>query len=206
MILLLKHDNFNFNILLLQNPNRHISFMALIIWTTRDHALILISFLGVNMLFYVADNSYPTTKSSQNINSTISTCFNFRNWTKIQGHSQSVQTSLLPNIPLVPKTSGAPTRQQVFVLGQNTFHTQFKIPKNIMHELSHNHSKNLRHTRLLPCVGPYKNTCNNFGPFIDILSTSEVFSSIFFSFSPLDQVLFLPIYNTPKIKIKPHFF
>ncbi len=51
----------------------------------------------------------------------------------------------------------------------------------------------------------YKNTCNNSQPFPNILSTTEDFSSGFFSFSLLNQVLFLPIYNTPKSKSKPHF-
>jgi hypothetical protein len=37
------------------------------------------------MLFYVADSLYPTTESPQNINSTISTWFSLRDWTKIQG-------------------------------------------------------------------------------------------------------------------------
>ncbi len=69
-----------------------------------------------------------------------------------------------------------------------------------MHELPHNHSKNPKHAHPPPCVGPYRNTCNNAGPFLDILSIVEVFSSRFFSFSLLDQVLLLPIYNTPKSK------
>jgi len=38
--------------------------MALIPWTTKDQALILISSLGINMLFYVANNSYPIIESS----------------------------------------------------------------------------------------------------------------------------------------------
>jgi hypothetical protein len=63
MKLLLKCDNSNSNVLLLQDLNRHLSSMALILWTTKDQAFILVSFLGVNMLFYVANNSYPTTKS-----------------------------------------------------------------------------------------------------------------------------------------------
>ncbi len=67
LILLLKHDNFDSNIPLLQDRNRHLSFMALILWTTRDQTLILISSLGVNRLFCVGANSYPTTESSQNI-------------------------------------------------------------------------------------------------------------------------------------------
>jgi hypothetical protein len=54
LILLLKHDNSDSNIFLLQDPNRHLSFMALIIWPTKDQAFILISSLGVNKLFYVA--------------------------------------------------------------------------------------------------------------------------------------------------------
>jgi len=41
--------------------------MALILWTTKDQALTLISFLRVNMLFYVANNSYPTTESPQRL-------------------------------------------------------------------------------------------------------------------------------------------
>jgi hypothetical protein len=85
LILLLKHDNVDSNILLLQDPNRHLSFMALIIWTTKDQTFILISFLGINRLFYVAGNSYPTTKSPQNINSTISTWFSRKDWTEFQG-------------------------------------------------------------------------------------------------------------------------
>jgi hypothetical protein len=63
LIPLLKHDNFDSNITLLQDPNRHISSMALILWTIKDQALILISSLGVNRLFYVAGNSYPTIES-----------------------------------------------------------------------------------------------------------------------------------------------
>jgi hypothetical protein len=94
------------------------------------------------------------------------------------------------------KTSGAPIRQHVFFSRQNTF----KIPKNIMHGLPHNHSKNPRHVHPFPCVGPYRNTCNKSKFFPDILSTSEVFSSRFFSFSPFDQVLLIPIYNTLKSK------
>jgi hypothetical protein len=109
---LLKHDNPDSNIFFLQDFNRHLNSMALIIWTTKDQTLILISFLRVNRLFYVVNNSYPITKSPQNINSTTSTWFSFRDWTKIQG--QPIQTSLLPNIPSIPKTFGTPTRQQVF--------------------------------------------------------------------------------------------
>jgi hypothetical protein len=119
---------------------------------------------------------------------------------KNSGQSQQIQTSLLPNIPSIPKTSKARTTQHVLFSGQNTFHTQFKIPRNIMHELSQNHSRNPRHAHPLPYVGPYRNTCNNCGPFPDIFSTTKVFSSGFFSFSLLDQVLLLPIYNTPKSK------
>ncbi len=113
---------------------------------------------------------------------------------------QPIQSSLLPNIPSVPKTFGAPTMQQVLFSGQNTFHTQFKIPKNITHELPHNHSRNPRHVHPFLCVAPYKNTCNNFGSFLDIHSTTKVFSSGFFRSSHSDQVLFLFIYNTPKSK------
>jgi hypothetical protein len=138
------------------------------------------------MLFYVVNNSNPTTESPQNINSTTSTWFSLKDWTEIKGQNQPVETSLLPSIPLVPKTSGTPIRQHVLFSGENTFHIQFKIPKNIMHELPHNHSRNLRHAHLLPCVGPYKNTCNNIGPFPDILSTAKIFSLGFFSFSLLD--------------------
>ncbi len=69
-----------------------------------------------------------------------------------------------------------------------------------MHGLPHNHSKNPRHVHPFPCVGPYRNTCNKSKFFPDILSTSEVFSSRFFSFSPFDQVLLIPIYNTLKSK------
>jgi hypothetical protein len=123
LILLLKHDNSDSNIFLLQDPNRHLSFMALIIWPTKDQALILISSLGVNKLFYVAGSLYPTKESPQNINSITSTWLSFKDWIEIQGQSQPVQTSLLPNIPSVPKTSGAPTRQHVLFSEQNTFHT-----------------------------------------------------------------------------------
>jgi hypothetical protein len=110
LILLLKHNNFDSNIFLLQDPNKHLHSMALILCTTKDQAFILISSLGVNKLFYVATSSYPKTESPQNINSTTSTWFIIRDWTEIQEQSQPVQTSLLPNIPLVPKTSKAPTR------------------------------------------------------------------------------------------------
>jgi len=61
----LKCDNSDSNVLLFQDPNRHLSSMAIILWTTKDQTFILIFFLGVNMLFYVVDSSYPTTKSQR---------------------------------------------------------------------------------------------------------------------------------------------
>jgi len=63
LIFLLKHDNSDSNIFLLQDPYKHLSSMTLILWTTKDQALILISFLGVNKLFYVIGSSYSTTES-----------------------------------------------------------------------------------------------------------------------------------------------
>jgi predicted nucleic acid-binding protein len=63
LIFLLKHENFDSNILLFQDPNKHLNSTALILWTTNDETLILISSLGINMLFYVVGSSYPTTKS-----------------------------------------------------------------------------------------------------------------------------------------------
>jgi hypothetical protein len=100
---------------------------------------------------------------------------------------------------LSPKNLIAPTKH-VFFLGKNTFHTQFKIPKNIPHELPHNHSTNPKHIHPLLCVGPYRNTCNNSRPFPDILNTMKVFLSWLFQSSPFNQFLFLYIYNTPKSK------
>jgi hypothetical protein len=79
MIHLLKNDNFDSNILLLQHPNRHLNSMALIIWTTKDQALILISSIIVNKLFYVASSSYPIIKFPYYINSTTSTWFSLKN-------------------------------------------------------------------------------------------------------------------------------
>jgi hypothetical protein len=75
--------------------------MALILWNTKVHALILISSLGINMLFYVVGSSYPTTESPQNINSTTSTWFNFRDWTEIQGrgNQSNIITSQHPFSP-----------------------------------------------------------------------------------------------------------
>ncbi len=100
LIFLLKHDNSDSNIFVFQEFNSHLIFMALILWITKDQTPILISFLGVNRLFYVVGSSYPTTESSQNINSTTSTWFSFKDWTEIQGRvSQSkhhcFRTSLL---------------------------------------------------------------------------------------------------------------
>jgi hypothetical protein len=57
--------------------------MALILWTTKDQTLILIFSLGVDMLFYVAGSSYLITESPYNINSTTSTWFTLKDWTKI---------------------------------------------------------------------------------------------------------------------------
>jgi len=87
LILLLKHDNSDSNVLLLQDPNRHLSSMALILWTTKDQTFILISSLRINRLFYVAGNSYPTTESPQKINSITSTWFSLRDWIEIQGQN-----------------------------------------------------------------------------------------------------------------------
>jgi hypothetical protein len=60
---LLKYNDYTSHILFLQDPNRHLNFMALILWTTKDQSLVLISFLGFNRLFYVAGSSYPPTES-----------------------------------------------------------------------------------------------------------------------------------------------
>jgi hypothetical protein len=37
--------------------------------------------------------------------------------------------NFIPQYSLRPKTSEAPAMQQVFFLGQNTFYSQFKIPR-----------------------------------------------------------------------------
>ncbi len=58
--------------------------MALILWTTKDKALILISSLGFNRFFYVTSSSYPTIESPHNINSTTSTWFKLKDWIGIQ--------------------------------------------------------------------------------------------------------------------------
>jgi hypothetical protein len=87
---------FWFKYYFLQDHNRHLNSMTLILWTTKDQTFILISFLGVNKLFYVVGSSYPTTKSPQNINFTISTWFNLRDWTKIQGRVSQSKHSLSP--------------------------------------------------------------------------------------------------------------
>jgi len=65
--LLLKHENFDSNNFLLQDPNKHLSSMALILWTIKHHTLILISSLGVNKLFYVVGSSCPTIEFPQRL-------------------------------------------------------------------------------------------------------------------------------------------
>jgi hypothetical protein len=42
LILLLKHDNYDSNIFLLQGPNKYLSSMALILSTTKNKAFIFI--------------------------------------------------------------------------------------------------------------------------------------------------------------------
>jgi len=88
---------------------------------------------------------------------------------------QQVQSFLLPSIPSVLEPQEFPQCSRYFFQDKTHFMLSSKIPKNITHELSHNHSKNPRHGHPLPCVGPYKNTCNNSGPFFNILSTVEIF-------------------------------
>jgi hypothetical protein len=70
---------------LFQDPYKHLSSIVLILWTTRDQLLILISFLGVNKLFHVKWQLIPNNKIPTDINSTTSTWFNFKDWTEIQG-------------------------------------------------------------------------------------------------------------------------
>jgi hypothetical protein len=78
MKLLLKHNNFGSNILLLQGPYRHLNTMVLILWTTKDQLLILISSQGVNKLFYVKWQLIPNNRILTEISSTTSTWFNLR--------------------------------------------------------------------------------------------------------------------------------
>ncbi len=115
-----------------------------------------------------------------------------------------------PNItifqyPLSSKNLWSSHKTTSTFLRTNTFHIQFKIPRNIMHELPHNHSRNPKHAHPLPYVGPYRNTCTNSRLFPNIRGTTQVLQLGFFSFSLFDQVLLLPIYNTPKSK-STHFF
>ncbi len=88
MKLLLKYNNSYSNILLFQNPNIHISFMALILWTTKDHALIYLSSLGLFRNQQVVLCSWqfmPNNRIPTQINSITSTWFNLKDSTKFMG-------------------------------------------------------------------------------------------------------------------------
>ncbi len=178
LILLLKHDNFDSNILLLQDPNKHLNSMALILWTTKDQAFILISFLGslgINKLFYVAGNSYPTTKFSQNINSTTSTWFSFRNWIEIQGKVNQSKHHYFPTSLQSQKPPEFPQNNRYS--SQDKTHS---MPSSKSLETScmsyHITTPKILGTFILSLVlVPTKNTCNNSRPFPDILSTAKVF-------------------------------
>jgi len=85
MKLLLKHNNFASNIILLQGPYRRLNIMVLILWTTKDQSFILISSQGVNKLFYVRWQLIPNNRIPTKINSITSTWFNLRDWIEIQG-------------------------------------------------------------------------------------------------------------------------
>jgi hypothetical protein len=199
LILLLKHDNSDSNILLLQDPNKHLSSMALILWTTKDQAFILISSLGVNKLFYVDGSSYQQQNPHKILTLLLQdgSISQIRQKFKAKLASPNITTSQHPfgpkNLRRSHKTAG------IFL---RTKHIPYPIqnPQKHHDELSHNHCKNPRHVHPLPCVNPYRNTCNNYGPLPNILNTTEIFLSGFFSFNFLNQVLLLPIYNTPKSK------
>jgi len=65
-------------LLLLQDPYIHLNSIVLILWTTKDQSLILIFFLGVNMLFHVRWQLIPNNRIPIEINSTTSTWFSFK--------------------------------------------------------------------------------------------------------------------------------
>jgi len=119
----------------------------------------------------------------------------FQRLDKDSGQDQRIQSSLLPSIPSVPKPLELSQCNKYSSQDKTHYMLSSKIPKNITHELPHNHSKNPKHGHPLLCVGPYRNTCNNSRPFFDILSTTEVLSSRFFQSSSFNQVLLLSIYN-----------
>jgi hypothetical protein len=99
------------------------------------------------------DISYPTTKSPQKLTLLLQHGSVSNIEQRFRAGTMSTINST-PQYPLSPKTSGAPTMQQVFFSRQNTFYIQFRIPNNIKYELPHNHSKNPRHTHPLLYDGP----------------------------------------------------
>jgi hypothetical protein len=87
---------------------KDLNVVALILWTTKDQAFILIPSHQVNRLFDVVGNSYPITKSPQNINSITSTLFNLRDWTEIQGRINQSKHHYFPTSLQSQKPSELP--------------------------------------------------------------------------------------------------
>ncbi len=202
--LLLKYNDCVSNLFLFQDLNRHLSSMALILWTTKDKSLILISFLGVNRLFYVAGSSYPTTKFPTQIDYTTSTQFNIRDWTEIQGRVNQYNHFYFPTSPESQKPPKFPQCNMCF--SQDKTHS---IPSSKSLETSHmschTTTPEILEMFILSFVlVPIKTHATTLDLFLTFIAQRK-----FFHQDSSNPVILIKFYfyllQHPKIKIQPHF-
>ncbi len=95
--------------------------------------------------------------------------------------------------------------QQVLFSRQNTFYTQFKIPKNIKHELPHNHSKNLKPSSSPLCWSLKKHMKTPLDLFLSFLAQRKFNRQD--SSNPVVLIQFyFYLFTTPKIQIQHTLF
>jgi hypothetical protein len=85
-----------------------------------------------------------------------------------------------------------------------TFHTQFKIPKNITHELPHNHSKILNTFILSLVLVPTKTHATTMDLFLTFLPQQKFTRQVSSDPVVLNKFYFY-LFTISKIKIQPHF-
>ncbi len=176
---------------LLQDPYKHLSSIVLILWTTRDQSFISISSLGVNKLFHVKWQLIPNIRIPTYINSTTSTWFNFKYWTKIQGMISEYNQFYSPVSPWSQNLRNS--HNAACTLFKRKTHSTFNSKSPKTSNLScHTTTPEIIDTFILSLVlVPKETRANTFKPFLEILSAVEIQSSWFFQSSSSNQVLFL---------------
>jgi hypothetical protein len=125
-----------------QNPCKHFHSIILFLWTTKDQFHFLFLPWGINKLFHMNRNSYPTTKTPWRPTQQLH-MIPLRNWTKLQGMISQGNIFYFPISPSQkPRNSHKCSRYYLFKM-EKIMHLSSQDPQSYhTHELPHNHYRN----------------------------------------------------------------